>query len=233
MKGMKKLAGLLLAVMMLCSMVLTGCSQKMEPADQVIGALYELALRDDAAPLKDLLGFASEEDVRASIMEDGGENSLLEGVKAEFDAFGVEVTDEELQEMIDSVQKMLAKLTYTAEITEESSDKTTVVLKVTGFSMDEIQQVMMDTQEETISQLSEEEQMAVGSGSPDALRDFAVQFMKDYMANVAELEPTEETQDITVECEKMKLDVSGKEKVVWLPTDVDKFAEDVENTVFR
>ena len=41
------------------------------------------------------------------------------------------------------------------------------------------------------------------------------------------------SSDLTVECEKLKLDVSGKEKVAWLPSDVNKFAQDVENAVFR
>lgn len=233
MKRMKKLAALLLAVMMICSMALMGCGAKLDPADQVIGAMYELALRDNATPLKDLLGFESEDDVRASIMEDGGENGLLESVKAQFEAYDVEVTDEELQGMIDSVQSMLAKLTYTAEITEESKDKTTVVLKVNGFSMQEIQDVMLSTQESEMAKLTEEQQMAIAGGDTDALREFVVSFMTEYMKNVAALEPSAETTDITVECEKLKLDVSSKEKVAWLPSDVNKFAQDVENAVFR
>ena len=166
-------------------------------------------------------------------MEDGGENGLLESVKAQFAAYDVEVTDEELQGMIDSVQSMLAKLTYTAEITEESKDKTTVVLKVNGFSMQEIQDVMVSTQESEMAKLTEEQQMAIAGGDTDALREFVVNFMTEYMKNVAALEPTAETTDITVECEKLKLDVSGKEKVAWLPSDVNKFAQDVENAVFR
>lgn len=233
MKRMKKLAALLLAVMMVCSMALMGCGAKLDPADQVIGAMYELALRDNATPLKDLLGFESEDDVRASIMEGGKENSLIEGVKEQFEAVGVEVTDEELQVMIDSVQKMLAKLTYTAEITEESKDKTTVVLKVNGFSMDDITRVMTETLQSELAKLSQEDQIAVSNQDPEVLKSFVVPYITEYMKNLATLEPSTETTDITVECEKLKLDVSGKDKVAWLPSDVNKFAQDVENAVFR
>ena len=84
-----------------------------------------------------------------------------------------------------------------------------------------------------MAKLTEEQQMAIAGGDTDALREFVVSFMTEYMKNVAALEPTTETTDITVECEKLKLDVSGKEKVAWLPSNVDKFAQDVENAVFR
>ena len=84
-----------------------------------------------------------------------------------------------------------------------------------------------------MAKLTEEQQMAIAGGDTDALREFVVSFMTEYMKNVAALEPSAETTDITVECEKLKLDVSGKEKVAWLPSDVNKFAQDVENAVFR
>lgn len=233
MKQMKRAAGLILAIMMFCSMALSGCQQKLEPADQVVGALYELALKDNAVPMKDLLGFASEDDVRAAIMEDGYENSMIDEIRSEFTSFGVEISDEELQAMIDTMMGMLDKLTYTAEIKEQTKDKTTVVLKVKGFSEDDVQQVLMDTQNEAIANLSEDDQMALATGDEQATQDFAVQFMKDYIANVAKLEPAEGENEITVECEKLRIEVSGKEKVEWLPSDMDKFAEDVDASIFK
>ena len=99
--------------------------------------------------------------------------------------------------------------------------------------MQEIQDVMVSTQESEMAKLTEEQQMAIAGGDTDALREFVVNFMTEYMKNVAALEPAAETTDITVECEKLKLDVSGKEKVAWLPSDVNKFAQEVENAVFR
>lgn len=233
MKQMKKAAGLILAVMLLCSMALTGCQPKMEPADQVVSAMYELALRDNAVPMKDLLGFASEDDVRSAILEDGYENSMIDEIRQEFTSLGVEISDEELQEMIDAMMGMLGKLSYTAEIKEQTKDKTTVVLKVQGFSEADIEQVLLDTQEAAINNLSEDEQMALATGDEQATQEFAVQFMKDYIANVAALEPAEGENEITVECEKLRIDVSGKEKVEWLPSDMDKFADDVDKSIFK
>ena len=51
MKNMRtKLAVLLAAVMMVCSIALTGCQSKLVPADQVVGALYELTVKENAVP---------------------------------------------------------------------------------------------------------------------------------------------------------------------------------------
>lgn len=45
MRNMKRNFAVLAAtVMAVCSIALTGCQQKLEPADQVVGALYESCL---------------------------------------------------------------------------------------------------------------------------------------------------------------------------------------------
>ena len=46
-----KLAVLLAAVMMICSVALTGCQSKLVPADQVVGAMYELTVKENATPM--------------------------------------------------------------------------------------------------------------------------------------------------------------------------------------
>ena len=60
MKLRKKLIATVVAAVAVCAVALTGCQQKLEPADQVVGALYDLAAKDDPVPMKNLLGFASE-----------------------------------------------------------------------------------------------------------------------------------------------------------------------------
>lgn len=47
MRNMKRNFAVLAAtVMAVCSIALTGCQQKLEPADQVVGALYELSVKE-------------------------------------------------------------------------------------------------------------------------------------------------------------------------------------------
>ena len=47
--------------------------------------------------MKDLLGFASEEDVKTTLMEDSAETDLVSMFKSEFEAAGIEFSDEEVQ----------------------------------------------------------------------------------------------------------------------------------------
>ena len=63
--------------------------------------------------------------------------------------------------------------------------------------------------------------------------DFMKQIMKDYMAKLGELELAEGEREITVKCEKLTVKVGGKDKVFWLPADMDKFTDDVDNATFQ
>ena len=139
MRNMKRNFAVLAAtVMAVCSIALTGCQQKLEPADQVVGALYELSVKENATPMKDLLGFASEEDVKTALMDDSAETDLVSMFKSEFEAAGIEFSDEEVEEMSNALQGLIDKLDYSAEITDQSKDETTVLLKVKSYSMDDM-----------------------------------------------------------------------------------------------
>ena len=228
---MKKKLFSLAAVLILSCMLLAGCQSKMVPADQVTGALFELVAMDDASAIQELLGFESEEDVRSSLMEDSSD--LVSGLEEMFTGAGITFTQDELDEMKGSLLTMLRKMPYTAEITSEDSDQTVVTLTINGFSMAEMSEIAVNVQQDVVASLSEEEQMLIASGDEQAVSDFMRQYMKDYMTAVGEMEPMEETTEVTVTCEKFRVDVSGEEKVVWMPADVDQFSADVEAAVLQ
>lgn len=233
MKNMKrKLAVLVAAVMMVCSIALTGCQGKLVPADQVVGAMYDLTVKENATPMKDLLGFASEDDVRSSLLADDY-TDMTDMFKEEFSGMGIEFSEEELKDMSDTMTKLLNKLSYTAEITEQSKDETTVVLKVTGYSNDDMTQIMTDLMTEIQTNMDEETMAAIMSGDEDAANALMLDVIKQVVAKMGEMEPSTETTDVTVKCEKMKVEVSGKEKISWMPSDMDKFADDLENASFK
>ena len=168
MRNMKRNFAVLAAtVMAVCSIALTGCQQKLEPADQVVGALYELSVKENATPMKDLLGFASEEDVKTTLMDDSAETDLVSMFKSEFEAAGIEFSDEEVEEMSNALQKLMQ----------------------------------------------------------DAV--------KQYMAKIGEMEPAEEMTELTIKCQRVKVDVSGKEKIAWMPQDLSKFSDEVNNATFK
>ena len=188
MRNMKRNFAVLAAtVMAVCSIALTGCQQKLEPADQVVGALYELSVKENATPMKDLLGFASEEDVKTTLMDDSAETDLVSMFKSEFEAAGIEFSDEEVEEMSNALQGLIDKLDYSP----------------------------------------------IMAGDEDALQKLMQDAVKQYMAKIGEMEPAEEMTELTIKCQRVKVDVSGKEKIAWMPQDLSKFSDEVNNATFK
>lgn len=233
MRKMKKKMAVVIALMTVLCMTLTGCGAEMIPADQTVGALFELSAKENLTPMKDLLGFASEEDVLGVFFEEGADTELVDEFKSELEAAGVEMSDEDVQSFADSINAMISKITYTTEITSEEKDMVTVSLKVNGFSMDDMNQLLIDASEKMVDSLTEEDQLAIANGDADLFNAYMTQFMKDFMNGIATLEPSADTTEITVNCEKIALDVSGKEKVVWLPSDLQNFSDQVAAALFQ
>ena len=201
MRNMKRSFAVLAAtVMAVCGIALTGCQQKLEPADQVVGALYELSVKENATPMKDLLGFAS---------------------------------DEEVEEMSNALQGLIDKLDYSAEITDQSKDETTVLLKVKSYSMDDMQNIMVDVMTDMQNNIDEETAAAIMTGDEDALQKLMQDAVKQYMGKIGGMVPAEEMTELTIKCQRVKVDVSGKEKVAWMPQDLSKFSDEVNNATFK
>jgi len=173
---------------MLC-MTLAGCGEQLAPADQTVSALFELAAKSNAAPMKDLLGFASEEDVRSAFFEEGADTELIDDLRAELTAAGIEMSDEDIQEFTDSMLAMLAKITYTAEIASEDKETTVVTLKVNGYSSDAMTDIMMDAANAMVESLTEEDQLAIANGDTDVFNAYMQQYLKDFMNGLSALEP--------------------------------------------
>lgn len=236
MKCKKKIAGFLISAAMLVSLGLGGCASKnMVPADQTVSALMEFVLKEDAAPMQELFGFATEEDVWNSIVEGGAENQLVDSFQKEFTSQGIELTEEGTQKIYDSVLTMLDKIQYTAEITEKGRDTTTVTVKMNGFSQDEVAQLATDFQTQLVTNMENmtQEELLALSSDQEALNDLMLTFIIDYMTALSELEPGSEQTEITVVCEKMLMDVSGKNVKVWFPSDVNQFSADIEAAMIQ
>lgn len=230
MKKMKTKVLAVIATMAVLCMTLTGCGEKLVPADQTVGALFELAAKDDASKMKDLLGFASDEDVRSAFFEEGADTAMVDEIKNELTSAGIEMTDEEIQKLSDSMTTMLNKITYTAEITSEEKDSVVVTLKVNGFSTDAMTTIMTDAANTMTEKLtaSEEDQLAIANGDMDVFNKYMQDYINDFMTGLAGMELDPEPVEITVTCEKLSVEVSGKSKVAWLPTDMDGFSSDIE-----
>lgn len=232
MKSVKKKFLAVVAAMAVMCMTLTGCGEKLAPADQTVSALFELSAKDNAEPMIELLGFASKEDANNAFFVEGTNVEMVDEIKSQLTAVGVELDESEIQEFSDAMLAMADKLTYTAEITSEEKDTVVVTMNVTGFSYDAIAQVITEAMTTMTESLTEEDQIAISEGNIEILTSYMSQYLKDVTAGVSALEPTE-TVTFTVPCEKLRVDVSGKEKVAWLPSDMEQFSEDMEGSMYQ
>ena len=160
------------------------------------------------------------------------DNASSDGTK-DFIFSASEFSDEEVAEMADALQGLIDKLDYSAEITDQSKDETTVLLKVKSYSMDDMQNIMVDVMTDMQNNIDEETAAAIMAGDEDALQKLMQDAVKQYMGKIGEMVPAEEMTELTIKCQRVKVDVSGKEKVAWMPQDLSKFSDEVNNATFK
>ncbi len=231
-KNKKKVLTVIATIAIMC-ITLTGCGAKMAPADETISALFELTAKSNAAPMKDLLGFTSEEDVYNTFFEEGSDTKMIDELRSQFAEAGIELSDEEIQEYTDSMMATFGKINYSSEITSESSDQIVVTLEVYGYFASDLYQVSADAQSKMLERISEDDQIAVMAGDTEILSKYMQQYFEEYLAGLSTLKLSTEPVKITVNCEKLAVDVNGKETVAWLPSDMNKFSKDIEAAIFQ
>ena len=128
---------------------------------------------------------------------------------------------------------VIDKVTYTTEITSETKDAVTVTVKVKGLSEAELEQVMLDaanTMSANLTEnLTEEEAAAIMEGDMSVVTSYMQQYLSDVIAT---LEPSVDSE-FTVNCEKLAVEAGGKQKVAWLPADMNQFASQVETALYQ
>lgn len=233
MKSIKKLTAIV-AMMAVLAMSALGCGQKLAPADQTIGALFELTGKNNAAPMKELLGFASEEEVMNAFFEEGvAEKGMEESIEEALAAADMEMSEEDMADFTTTLTDMINKITYTAEITSESSDAVQVTLHVNGFKTDDMANVMMDAATAMQNSITEEDMTAIQGGDEEVYNKYIEQYLRDFISGLGALEVNPESVDIVVDCEKLSVEAESGNKIAWLPTDMDAFTTDVENAMMQ
>ena len=214
----KKILTAIAALSVAC-MALAGCgSAELAPANQTVGAIFELTAKSNMTPMKDLLGFASEDDVRSTFLAEGSDSDdLVSQFQAQFTAEGVTMSDESVKEFADVLEEILARLTYTTEIISEDKETVVVSLKVNSYSAADMEQVTLDALTAMQERLTEEDQMAIMNGDNDILTSYMEGYFSDLVSGLSAMEISSEPVAIEVSCEKMLVDVSGKEKTAWMP----------------
>lgn len=237
----KKLMAVMTAVAVM-GMSLMGCGEKLTPADQNVSALFELSAKNNPAPMMELLGYENEEDVYNAFFEEGiaaaeEDAEIIEELKSEFETMGLEITDEELQEFSDAITALVNKVTYTTEITSEDKDTTVVTVKVNGLSEAELEQIMMDAatvmSENLTENLTEEDALAIMDGDMSVVTPYMQQYLQDVIAGINAMEPVADVYEFEVTCQKLAVEVGDKEKVAWLPADMNDFEDEVEAAIYQ
>ena len=75
--------------------------------------------------------------------------------------------------------------------------------------------------------------MAIMNGDNDILTSYMEGYFSDPVSGLSAMEISSEPVAIEVSCEKMLVDVSGKEKTAWMPSDLGGFYEDIEASIFH
>lgn len=203
------------------------------PAEQVVAALAELYIKDNAVPMQELLGFTSKEDVYQAFYEMGGNMELANQLRMELVDLDVFFSDEEIEELSGDFLEFLSKVEYAAELTYESEDEMVVTLKVYGFSFAQMNQLMEDATDRMYDSITDEDLRALAGGDTDVLSVYVWQFLMDVFEGLSELEIQTEPVEVYISCEKLSIQIDGREKSVWLPSDMEDFSYDLENAVYQ
>ncbi|MFQ9702467.1 MAG: hypothetical protein ACLR0U_09695 [Enterocloster clostridioformis] len=94
--------------------------------------------------------------------------------------------------------------------------------------------IMVDVMTDMQNNIDEETAAAIMTGDEeDALQKLMQDAVKQYMGKIGGMVPAEEMTELTIKCQRVKVDVSGKEKVAWMPQDLSKFSDEVNNATFK
>jgi len=221
------------AIIALVCMVLSGYEEKSAPADQSVNALFELYAKDNAMPMQELLGFESAEAVNEAFFEEYSDIDFLAEMTDIIEDADVDMTEEEIQSLTDSLMGMLNKASAIAEITSEDGDYTTVTLQVYGFSAEEMATVITDCATVMAESITEEDAIAIVEGDVEVYNKYMKQYITDFVNGMSAMDPLADPVEIVVECEKILIEVNGKEQVEWMPVDMDGFCADVDAAMFQ
>jgi len=233
MKRTKRTLTAIVAMMALVCMMLAGCGAKSAPADQSISALFELCAKNNTAPMQELLGFESEEAVYDAFFEEDVEVDFVAEMQSMIESSGIKLTEEDVQAFTDSLLGMVDRASATAAITAEEGDVTTVTLQVSGYTAEDMMNVIMDAATTMQESITEEDAIAISEGDEELLNQYMKQYFQDIVAGFTAMQPVTEPVEVVVECKKQMVEVNGKEQAEWMPTDLDQFNTDVNAAMFQ
>lgn len=219
-KLVKKL-GLLIALIMSCQMLLTGCAEEVTPANDVAIAFADMLISGDYTGAKEVLGY-TDDDITELI--DTYVEGNIASIKSNLTIPGMyQAIDEDARSMHEAQAEAFKRLTYTAEITESDKETATVVLKTTYYDITALDEQSLNAAIDEFGL----ENVVDEAAAEEMIKLYIVKFGETMEAAV----PQTEQKEITIKFEKAKVAVGGKTKTMWVPKDPGKFGEDLISAV--
>ena len=225
MKQTRRISALLLALVMVCSLTLTGCGKKEAPApaNEVAVALFNMILKDDPSSLVELFGYADEAEARKDMGLEGSiYDELAEEMASQFSDMGVTVSSEEMQRFVDAFIAMFKEVEFSAKVKESDEKAGTAVVTCTISTFDPaaLTQAMTDS----VNTLNPS---VLESNDPDQIFSAILGAVIDA---IADIKPSGETADFDVDFTLEETEVNGKSKKVWIPEDAAEFGSLISST---
>lgn len=234
-------------VLLLCAaslISLTACGPKTPPADisgsastststvqessimpnETAKAIFNLAVKNDPAPAIASFGFGSDNEARMVLCGDAQDPyiKVSQEMVVSFADMGADVSEEDVQLLVDATKTMLSKLDYSAEIKEMDREaNTAVVTSHVGYFEDNAIQNAMDG---VLEEILADPDAAMGDES-----DLYSVLIHRFAKAMTSIEPAEGTRDFDTDFCVKTLPVNGQEKPIWMPVNLSEFGADLSD----
>lgn len=187
-------------------------------------AIFALAVKNDPAPATAVFGFGSDNEARMVLRGDIQDPYIQAGqeMAASFADMGADVSEEDVQLLVNATKSMLSKLDYSAEIKEmDREGGTAVVTSHAGYFEDD---AVNNAMESVLEEILADPDAAMGDES-----DLYSVLIHRFAEAMSAIEPAEGTRDFDTDFQVKMLSVNGQEKSVWMPADLSEFGADLSD----
>jgi len=208
---MKKILTLLMATLLTCSLLLSGCGKESITPEASAKASIKLAF-GDISGMQDL-GISK---IAGEKLEDIGmaaaSKTFRDGLKSQ----GGTLTDEEVIPYLEAIAECCQKVNTTCEVVSQSEDSAQI--KITSNTID-------------LEKATKRAANKVPKGLSTNITDMYRELMKNMVVELSTVEPSDETNEGIFEFKKASSGFGFNKKEYWIPTDMKSFSLKISNLV--
>lgn len=208
MKKIKKLAVVFLAGILTASVTLVGCGDKKPSVDETARAIYNLYVLSDPTEIK-RLGVSEEEVTKVA---DEQKSASKNATKMNINKAGLQISEDQLNQIYDAQMEALKKLTVMTEVVEETEDTAKVKI-ITNFA--DFMTADKKAGKDAAAKIKE-------SQITDKTKVVEI-YVNNMINNLKAIEPSSEKKEDIFELKLQKIKTDGKIKDIWMPTNMTDF----------